>query len=120
VAKGKAKSGRLSIFKGHKARLNEAIFHILALKGPLTIYDVHKQLKAQRGLTHIRYASVNKRVRSLEELGYVKRMGVKKTKAGFNASIYQLSARARLAMLLNSISLDDLLTRVDEATAQRF
>jgi hypothetical protein len=60
---------------------------------------------------------VNKRVRSLEELQYVKRIGAKKTKAGFEASTYELTARAYLAILLNSINLNELVTQVDEATA---
>jgi len=59
VTKSKAKAGRLSVSKGHEARLKEAIFHILAIKGPLTIYDIHKGVKAQRGLRHTRYASIN-------------------------------------------------------------
>jgi len=118
VAKGKDKSGRLSVFKGHEARLNRAIFHILALKSPQTIYDIHKELKAQRGLRQTRYANVNKRVRALEESGYIKKIGIKKTKAGFQASIYELTTNACLAILLNSINLDELLMRVDDATAQ--
>jgi len=117
VERSKRNCGRISVFKGREAKLNFAVFHILALKGPQTIYDIHKELKAQKELRHIRYASVNKRVRSLEESGYVKKIGVKKTKAGFKASIYELSARAYLAILLNSINLEDLLMRVDEATA---
>jgi predicted transcriptional regulator len=111
------KSGRLSVFKGREAKLNRAIFHILALKGPLTIYDIHKEVKARRELRHTRYASVNKRVRSLEEYGFVKKIGVKKTKAGFEASIYELTARAYLAILLNSVNLEELVMLVDEATA---
>ena len=117
MERSKRNCGRISVFKGREAKLNFAVFHILALKGPQTIYDIHKELKAQKELRHIRYASVNKRVRSLEESGYVKKIGVKKTKAGFKASIYELSARAYLAILLNSINLEDLLMRVDEATA---
>jgi DNA-binding Lrp family transcriptional regulator len=117
VAKGKAKRGRLSVFKGREAKLNKAIFHILALKGPQTIYSIYKEIKSQKGLKHIRYPSVNKRVRSLEELGYVKGIGVKKTKAGFEAHLYELSARAYLAITLNVINLDDLLMRMDEANA---
>ena len=74
-------------------------------------------MKTRRRLRHVRYASVNKRVRSLEESGYIKKTGVKKTKAGFEASIYELTARAYLTILLNSINLDKLVTRVDEATA---
>ena len=110
-------SGRISVFKGREARLNRAIFQILALKGPLTIYDIHKEVKARRGLRRTRYASVNKRVRSLEELGYIKKIGAKKTKAGFEASVYELSVRAYLAILLNSINLDKLVMRVDESAA---
>ena len=117
VARRKRKTGRISVFKGREAELNYVIFHILALKGPLTIYDIHKIVKTRRRLRHIRYASVNKRVRSLEESGYIKKIGVKKTKAGFEASIYELTARVYLAILLNSINLDELVMRVDEATA---
>jgi DNA-binding MarR family transcriptional regulator len=78
------KSGRISIFKGHEARLNKVIFHILALKGPLTIYDIHKEVKAQKGLRQTRYASVNKRVRSLEESGYINKTGIKKPRQASN------------------------------------
>jgi len=117
VAKDKEKSGRISVFKGREARLNRAIFHILAFKGPLTIYDIHKEVKAQRGLRQTRYANVNKRVRALEDSGYIKKIGIKKTKAGFQASTYDLTTKAYLAILLNSINLDKLVTQVDEATA---
>lgn len=117
MSKGKAKSGRLSVFKGHEAKLNRAIFQILALKGPLTIYDIHREVKAQRGLRQTHYANVNKRVRALEESGYIKKTGIKKTKAGFEASIYELNAKGYLAILLNLVNLDDLLSRVDEDTA---
>ena len=117
VERRKNKTGRISVFKGREAKLNHVIFQILALKGPLTIYDIHKEVKARRGLRRTRYATVNKRVRSLEELRYVKRIGVKKTKAGFKAYIYELTARAYLAILLNSINLNELVMRADEATA---
>ena len=113
----KRKIGRISVFKGQKAKLNHAIFQILALKGPQTIYGIHKIVKAQRKLRHVRYASVNKRVRSLEESGYIKKTGVKKTKAGFEAIIYELTARVYLAILLNSTNLDDLIMHADEAIA---
>ncbi len=115
--KKKSKRGRISVFKGREAKLNHAIFHVLALKGPLTIYDIHKEVKTRRRLRHVRYASVKKRVRSLEESGYIKKIGVKKTKAGFKASICELTTRAYLAMLLNSIDLQELIMRVGETVA---
>jgi DNA-binding Lrp family transcriptional regulator len=117
VARLKGKGGRISVFKGREAKLNYAIFHILALKGPQTIYDIHKQVKTRKRLRYARYATVNKRVRSLKESGYIKKIGSKKTKAGFKASIYELTAKAYLAILLNSINLDELVMRADEATA---
>jgi DNA-binding Lrp family transcriptional regulator len=82
VARGKRNCGRISVFKGREAKVNFAVFHILALKGPQTIYDIHRELKTRRGLRHVRYQSVNKRVRSLKESGYIRKIGVRKTKTG--------------------------------------
>ena len=118
MPKHKKRHGRLSVFKGREARLNKAIFHTLALKGPQTIYAIHKIVRHQRELKHVRYASVNKRIRALESTGYIRKSGVKKTLAGFEASIYDLTAKAYLAVLLDSIKLDDMLTQIDEAIAQ--
>ena len=117
MERSKRNCGRISVFKGREAKLNKAIFHILALKGPQTIYDIHKELKAQKGLRYIRYATVNKRVRALEESGFVKRAGLRRTKAGFEASTYELTTRAHLAILLDSTNLEDLINELDEDDA---
>jgi hypothetical protein len=63
---------------------------------------------------------VNKRVRFLEKSGYVRRIGVRKTKAGFEAPIYELTVKSYLAILLNSISLEELLSRLDETGVNEF
>jgi len=118
VPRAGADAARLSVFKGREARLNKAIFQILALKGPQTIYDIHKEVEIRKGLRQTRYANVNKRVRALEESGYIKKIGIKKTKAGFQASIYELTTKAYLATLFSSINQDELLMRVDDAKAQ--
>ena len=110
----KPKAGiKLSVFRGREAKLNRAIFQILASKGPQTIYDIHRQAKARRCLRYSRYASVNKRVRRLEEIGYIKKIGVIETKAGFEVSIYELTARAYLTILLGSIDFEQLLAILD-------
>ena len=110
----RSKGTELSVFKGREAKLNRAIFQALALKGSQTIYDIRKRVKTQRGLKHTKYASVNKRVRFLEKSGYVRRTGARKTKAGFEAHEYEPTAKAYLVLLLNSISLEELLSRLDE------
>jgi len=53
----------------------------------------------------------------LEDLGYIRKIGTKKTRAGFDASTYSLTTKAYLALLLNSVDLEELLKRVDDATA---
>jgi hypothetical protein len=113
----KKKSTELSVFKGREAKLNRAIFQALALKGPQTIYDIHKRLRTMRGLRCTHYGNVNKRVRHLQYLEYVKEARVKSTKAGFEATEYELTARAYLALMLDSIKLEDLLNRMDEDVA---
>ena len=117
MPKPKPSTIKLQVFKGREAKLNKAIFTILAHKDPQTIYDIHKQVKVQRGLKYTRYATVNKRVRFLEELRYVDQAGIRKTKAGFEATVYTLTDKAYLAMLLDSISLEDLLVELDDVTA---
>jgi hypothetical protein len=119
VARHKKNDGRFSAFKGREARLNRAIFQSLALKGPQTIYDIYKQIRTVRGLRYTRYATVNKRVKALEEGGYIRAAGSKKTKAGFETSVHELTARAYLAMLLNSTSLEDLIMRLDEERTEQ-
>ena len=84
MAKPKAEA-KLSVFKGREARLNRTVFQNLALRGPQTIYDIHKQVRTLRGFRLTRYASVNKRVKALEATGYVRRIGAKKTKSPHSA-----------------------------------
>ena len=114
----KPKNTRLTVFKGREARLNRAVFQSLALKGPQTAYDIYKEVTFQRGSKRIRYASVNKRIRNLEKLGYIRKASVKETKAGFPASVYELCTKAYLAMLLHSINLDVLVMKANDQVAE--
>ncbi len=116
MAKGKRESGRLSVFKGREARLNRAIFHILALKSPQTIYEVCKEIRTHKDMKNTKYTNVNRRIRALEEAGYLKKVGTRKTKAGFKATLYQITPRAYLAFILNQIDLDNFTQTADEDT----
>jgi len=60
---------------------------------------------------------VNKRVRALDKLGYVKALNTKDTKAGFEATVYELTSNAYLAIILDSSSMDNLLERMGEDVA---
>jgi len=105
---------RVSVFTGRDARLNKAIFWILAQQGSLTIYDIWRKLRAQSDFTYIPYNTVNRRVRALEEHGYVEKSGERETKTGFVAKLYQLTARVYLAALLNRTDLDDFIEKASD------
>jgi len=105
---------KISVFKGREARLNKAIFWILAQQGRLTIYDIWRKLREQKDFTYIRYHIVNRRVKALEKQGFIERVGEKRTKTGFVAAFYKLAARAYLAMLLDQTDLDDFIEKVSE------
>jgi len=68
-------------------------------------------------LKHVHYGNVNKRVRALREGGYLEEVDVKSTKAGFEATLYQLTEKAYLALARSSVSIEDLLQRVDKTEA---
>ena len=112
----KPKNTRLSVFKGREARLNHAIFQILSLKGPLIIYDIHKEVKAQKGLKHTKSTNVLRRIRALEESGYLEKAGTRKTLPGYERVLYKLSSKTYLALLLNKINLDSFIQTADEDT----
>lgn len=106
---------RITVFKGRDARLDKAVFWTLAQQGPLTIYDLWRKLRTQRDFAYIPYNTVNRRVRALEERGYIEKIGERKTKTGLKAALYQLTVRAYLAILLDKINLDDFIEKAPEA-----
>jgi len=107
---------RISIFTGREARLNKAIFWILAKQRQLTIYDIWQRSRDQRDFAYIRYHIVNRRVRALERQGYIEKSGERRTKTGFAAVLYQLTPRAYLATLLDTINLDDFIEKAPDAS----
>ena len=113
MARKKGKGTELSVFKGREAKLNHAIFQTLAIKGPQTIYGIHKEAKTQRGLKRTKYTNVNRRVRALQGLGFIQKAGLISTQAGFEAVLYELTERAYLAMLLNQVNLEEFIQEAD-------
>jgi len=113
VAKGKKRGAKLSVFKGREAKLNMTVFHVLALKGSLTAYDLHKEVKAQKSLKHTKYTNVLRRIKALEESGYIEKAGTRKIKTHphYQTNLYQLTPRAYLAILVNKTNLDEIIQK---------
>lgn len=114
MTRKKTKGTELSVFKGREARLNRAILRILTGQSPQTIWDVKKQIATTRGFKQTRYHNINTRVRDLESKGYLRKIGEKETKAGGKAALYEATSKAYLALLMNSLLLDDLMDELDE------
>jgi predicted transcriptional regulator len=112
----KPKNTKLSVFKGREARLNHTIFQTLTQNGPLTIYEIHKQIKTQRGLRHTKYTNVSRRVKALEDSDYLDKAGTRNTQAGGQATLYQLTTRTQVALFLNQISPDTFIKEANEET----
>ena len=64
-----------------------------------------------------RYPSVSKRVKILEETGYLKRIGVRKMLNGSQGTVYELRTVALLSLALDSADLEALLLKMEEASA---
>ncbi|MBS7657088.1 hypothetical protein KEJ33_04105 [Candidatus Bathyarchaeota archaeon] len=73
---------RLSVFKGREARLNRMVLLILGQEGQLSIRQVYKKARAFKGLGHVRYRVVNRRMKALEREGYIELAEVKKAQRG--------------------------------------
>ncbi len=111
-----ATAGKLCVFKGREARLNKAVFQVLVLKGPQTIYDITREIKRERGFRHTNYTNASRRVRALEELNYLDKAGRRKTQAGNQAVLYMLTLRAHVAVLLNQLNPETFIKEADEDT----
>lgn len=107
---------RLSIFKGREAKLNRAIIEILTLQGSLTIPELRKQIAKRKGLEETYYASLFKRVRRLEETGYVRAI-VKAEESRTQA--YEVRPKAVLAIFLDAYSLQQILDKANDRQAAR-
>jgi hypothetical protein len=107
------KSGKLQVFKGREAKLNRAIFHILALKSPQTTWDIFRQFKKQKEMADLRYWVLIRRVRALQKLDYLMKVGERKTSPGSETALYQLTPRAELAMALDQTNLDKFIREAD-------
>ena len=113
MEKRKRKRGRISIFKGKEAKLNRAIFHILALKSPQTTWDVFRQFKKRKDMAHIRYSVLIRRVKALQQIDYLMKVGERKTRPGSETALYQLTPRAELAVALDQMNLDKFIRKAE-------
>ena len=104
------------MFSDKAARANSVIFDALAKESPQTIKQLLRQISKHKGLEEIYYASLTKRLHSLQEKGYI---GVAKTaeKDSKYQKSYELRVKAYLAMFLKESSMQDVLDQATDSQA---
>jgi len=100
---------KLSLFKGREARLNKIILLILCRECRLNVWQVYKRVRENRGFRHFRYHVINRRIRDLEQEGFIEVTMVKETPQGQKIKYYQPTTKTYLAFLLDTINLDQLI-----------
>lgn len=106
------------IFSGKGAKLSLAVLMVLAERGPQTIYAIHKTLSQTRSFSRLGYPSVNRKVKALEKMGFVRKAHKNKTKRYISIA-YKLTAKGKLAILLHLNPPQEVFTKIGEASARQ-
>jgi hypothetical protein len=106
VPRPKSEKVRLSLFRGKEAERNYAILCTLYQKSPQTSWEIFSQLKKQKDMGGLTYTTILRRMAALQSQDYIMKVGEKDTMPGTETGLYQLTARAELAITLSEINLD--------------
>jgi hypothetical protein len=105
------------VFSGKEASRNNAIFYVLTQQSPLAVWNMLGHVKHLPGFKRTKYAVISTRVKALEAQGYLRRTGTRAKKQGGETKLYELTARAQLAMALSNKTMDDVIKELDEDSA---
>ena len=115
MAEKKSKGTELAVFKGRKPDLTHSILLALS-KEALVKYDVHKAM-VKLGFKDTNYGTIKKRILILEETGYVKQVGIRKTQPGSEGILYEATFKAYAALEQSRTDQDELFELMNEMDA---
>ena len=110
-ARRKREDSRFS--KDAKPNSTEPYSKPLPIKAPQTTWDLFRQFKKQKDMAHLSYSVLIRRVKALQKLDYLMKVGETKTRPGSETALYQLTPRAELAMVLDKTNLDKFIREAD-------
>jgi len=116
VARKQRKGTHLEVFSDKAGRANSAILDVLAKETPQNIKQILKKINKYEGLEETYYASLTKRLHSLQETGYI---GEAKTaeETSKNQKSYELRAKAYIAVFLKENSIQDIIDQASDTQA---
>ena len=118
MAGKKSEGTDLAVFKGRKPDLTRAILLALS-KEALVKYDVHKAM-IKLGFKDTNYGTIKKRILILEETGYVKQVGIRRTQPGSEGILYEATFKAFAALEKNRTDEDELFELMNETDAMEY
>ena len=77
---------------------------------------MHKIVTSQ-GFKDTRYGTVKKKIKLLEETGYLKEAGARKTQPGSEGILFEATFKALAALKVSITNFDDLFKKMDETEA---
>ena len=107
MAWDKSKGIVVEPFVGRGAPLNRAIIYVLGCKQPQTTRQISKSVKSIPDFKDKSASTVNKRVRDLEEHGYLQKVQVTQRVGGIT-NYYELTPQADLNRFLDTTNPSDL------------
>ena len=116
MARKQCKGTKLEVFSDRAGRANVAIFDALVKESPQTIKHLLKQISKYEGLEETYYASLTKRLHSLQESSYIGEAKPAQEDSKGQAS-YELKMKAYLAMFLKENSMQDILDQATDTQA---
>ena len=119
MPRSKRETVRLSVSKGREASLNRALIQALISKEPQTTNQLFTKIAIIEEFKDISYSTVNKRVRSLEQSDYIKKVLVKKRVGGLS-NYYELRPKVYLAQFLASNNIYKLFEQADDQLSLTF
>jgi len=108
---------KLSIFKGREARLNRIILFIFGRECCLNIWQVYKKIRETRGFQHLRYHVINRRIRDLEQKGFIEVTTIREMPQGQKVKYFQPTSKTYLVFLLDLIDFDQLIQQTNDEDA---
>ena len=118
MAGKKSEGTELAVFKGRKPDLTRAILLALSEEA-LVKYDVHKAM-IKLGFKDTNYGTIKKRILILEETGYVKQVGIRRTQPGSEGILYEATFKALAALEQNRTDEDELFELMNEMDAMEY
>jgi|GEM_PF-1155491 len=113
LTKAKPQGTKLQVFSGKEANLNHLIL-LLIEKEALIPYDVWLLVRVVKNFRHTPYKSICRRVRILDQQGWIVKKGERPTRPRGTANLYGITLKAQAVLRIAEKPMDEFLESASE------